>query len=39
MDEKEFPAAKSADPKEFFDNSFVEALEKSDFFKSIGMGR
>ena len=39
MDEKEFPAAKSADPKEFFDNSFVEALEKADFFKSIGMGR
>ncbi len=37
MDEKEFPQAKSADPKEFFDNSFVENLEKSGFFKSIGM--
>jgi hypothetical protein len=37
MDEKEFPNAKKADPKEFYDNSFVEALEKSGFFKSIGM--
>jgi ABC-type nitrate/sulfonate/bicarbonate transport system substrate-binding protein len=37
MDEKEFPQAKNADPKDFYDNSFVEALEKSGFFKSIGM--
>jgi len=37
MDEKEFPTAKNADPKEFYDNSFVEALEKAGFFKSIGM--
>ncbi|HEY1269222.1 MAG TPA: ABC transporter substrate-binding protein [Candidatus Binatia bacterium] len=37
MDEKEFPQAKNADPKEFYDNSFVEALEKSGFFRSIGM--
>lgn len=27
LDEKEFCNAKSADPKEFFDNSFVNALE------------
>lgn len=27
LDEKEFSNAKSADPKEFFDNSFVNALE------------
>ena len=37
LDEKEFPNAKNADPKEFIDNSFVEALEKSGFLKSIGM--
>jgi NitT/TauT family transport system substrate-binding protein len=39
MDEKEFPTAKNADPKEFFDNSFVEALEQSGFLKSIGMSK
>ncbi len=39
MDEKEFPNAKKADPKEFYDNSFVEALEKSGFLKSIGMAK
>jgi NitT/TauT family transport system substrate-binding protein len=37
LDEKEFPSAKNADPKEFIDNSFVDALEKSGFLKSIGM--
>jgi ABC-type nitrate/sulfonate/bicarbonate transport system substrate-binding protein len=37
MDEKEFPQAKNADPKEFFDNSFVDALEKSGFFKAAGL--
>ena len=37
LDEKEFPNAKNADPKEFIDNSFVDALEKSGFLKSIGM--
>jgi NitT/TauT family transport system substrate-binding protein len=36
IDEKEFPNAKNADPKEFFDNSFVNALEKSGFFQKIG---
>ncbi|HEY2989307.1 MAG TPA: ABC transporter substrate-binding protein [Candidatus Binatia bacterium] len=37
MDEKEFPQAKNADPRDFFDNSFVDALEKSGFFKSAGL--
>ena len=37
LDEKEFPNARNADPKEFIDNSFVEVLEKSGFLKSIGM--
>ena len=37
MDEKEFPQAKNSDPKEFFDNSFVDSLEKSGFFRSVGM--
>ena len=37
LDEKEFPNARNADPKEFIDNSFVEALEKSGFLKTIGM--
>ncbi len=37
MDEKEFPQAKNSDPKEFFDNSFVDALDKSGFFKTVGL--
>jgi hypothetical protein len=37
MDEKEFPQARNADPKEFFDNSFVDSLEKLGFFQKIGM--
>jgi NitT/TauT family transport system substrate-binding protein len=37
LDEKEFPNAKAADPKDFYDNSFVEALNKSGFLKTIGM--
>jgi len=36
MDEKEFPQARNSDPKEFFDNSFVENLEKAGFFKTVG---
>lgn len=39
MDEKEFSQAKSSDPRDFYDNSFVEALEKSGFLKSVGMGK
>lgn len=38
-DEKEFPQAKNADPREFFDNSFVDNLEKSGFFKKVGLER
>lgn len=37
LDEKEFPNAKNADPKDFFDNSFVDALAKSGFLKNLGM--
>ena len=37
IDEKEFPKVKSADPKDFYDNSFVDALTKSGFLKNLGM--
>jgi NitT/TauT family transport system substrate-binding protein len=37
LDDKEFPNAKTADPKDFYDNSFVEALNKSGFLKKMGM--
>jgi NitT/TauT family transport system substrate-binding protein len=37
LDEKEFPSAKNADPKDFFDNSFVDSLTKSGFLKNLGM--
>lgn len=37
LDEKEFPNAKNADPKEFYDNAFVETLTKSGFLKSLDM--
>lgn len=37
LDEKEFPNAKNAEPKDFYDNSFVDALKKSGFLKSLGM--
>ena len=37
LDDKEFPNAKNADPKDFYDNSFVDALTKSGFLKSLGM--
>lgn len=36
-DEKEFPQAKNADPRDFFDNSFVNNLERSGFFKQVGL--
>ncbi|MGH7835780.1 MAG: ABC transporter substrate-binding protein [Candidatus Binatia bacterium] len=39
MDEKEFRQAKNADPREFIDNSFVEALDKSGFLNKIGMSK
>src|SRR5262249_17760998 len=35
--EKELPRAKSANPKEFFDNSFVGNLEKTNFYGTIGL--
>jgi ABC-type nitrate/sulfonate/bicarbonate transport system substrate-binding protein len=37
LDEKEFPNAKNADPKDFYDNSFIEKLGKSGFLKNVGM--
>jgi NitT/TauT family transport system substrate-binding protein len=37
LDDKEFPNAKNADPRDFYDNSFVDALTKSGFLKSLGM--
>jgi len=36
LDEKQFPQAKSADAREFFDNSFVDNLDRAGFFKSVG---
>jgi NitT/TauT family transport system substrate-binding protein len=36
LDEKEFPQAKNANAREFFDNSFVDSLERSGFFRSVG---
>jgi ABC-type nitrate/sulfonate/bicarbonate transport system substrate-binding protein len=39
LNEKEFPQAKNANTREFFDNSFVEKLEKAGFFRTIGIDR
>lgn len=36
LDEKQFPQAKTADARDFFDNSFVDNLERAGFFKSVG---
>jgi ABC-type nitrate/sulfonate/bicarbonate transport system substrate-binding protein len=36
LDDKEYPLAKKAEPKAFYDNSFVENVEKSGFFQKIG---
>jgi NitT/TauT family transport system substrate-binding protein len=36
LDEKQFPHAKTADAREFYDNSFVDGLERAGFFKSVG---
>lgn len=38
IDEKEVPNAKKSSPQEFIDNSFVETLQRSGFFKQIGFG-
>ena len=32
LDPKEFPQAKKTNPKDFFDNSFVDNLDEPDFF-------
>lgn len=37
LDENQFPQAKTADPRQFFDNSFVDNLESSGFFRTIGL--
>jgi hypothetical protein len=31
LDEREFPNVKNADPRDFYDNAFVDALTKSGF--------
>jgi ABC-type nitrate/sulfonate/bicarbonate transport system substrate-binding protein len=36
LDEKEYPQVKSADAREFYDNSFIDRLEKGGFFSQIG---
>ncbi len=38
LDEKEFAQAKNADPREFFDNSFVDNLERSGFLQKSALG-
>ena len=37
LDQKEFANVRNADPKDFYDNSFVETLSKSGFLKNLGM--
>ncbi len=37
LPEKEFPDVRTADPRKFFDNSFVQDLARSGFFKKIGL--
>ncbi|HEX9274507.1 MAG TPA: hypothetical protein VGA01_20095 [Candidatus Binatia bacterium] len=39
LDDKEYPLAKKTEPKDFYDNSFVENLEKSGFFQKISQAR
>lgn len=39
LDEKEYPQAAKASPKDFYDNSFVESLEKAGFFKTLGAAK
>ena len=38
LDDKEYPQAGKASPKDYYDNSFVEALEKSGFFQKLAQG-
>lgn len=39
LDEKEYPLARKADPKDFDDNSFVDCLEKTGFFQKVGQAK
>lgn len=39
LDEKEFPKARSTKTREFYDNTFIETLDKAGFFASLGLGR
>ena len=39
LDDKEYPQAAKANPKDFYDNSFVEALEKAGFFQKLGQAK
>ena len=39
LDDKEYPQAAKANPKDFYDNSFVDALEKSGFFQKLGQAK
>jgi NitT/TauT family transport system substrate-binding protein len=39
LDEKEYPQVGKANAKDFYDNSFVEALEKSGFFQKLAQSK
>ena len=39
LDEKDYPQAAKANPNDFYDNSFVLALEKAGFFQKLGATR
>lgn len=39
LDEKEYSQAAKANPKDYYDNSFVEALEKSGFFQKLAQAK
>ena len=39
LDEKEYPQARNADPREFYDNSFVDRLEKVGLFPKDWVGK
>jgi NitT/TauT family transport system substrate-binding protein len=39
LDEKEYPQAAKASPSDFYDNSFVAALDKAGFFQKLGAAR
>lgn len=39
LDEKEYPQVGKANARDFYDNSFVAALEKAGFFQNLGISR